>query len=177
MSNKEPENELVHVEDITKHGSRATQAGGMWLAGAPYQEIAERLNYANVHAAQRAVELAMSGTIDEENRKQVQKKMSMQLDRLARSAWTKAIDPQNPEQLAAIKTVTGVLDRKAKLLGLDEPSQVAVHTPAQQELQNWIDAILENKHGNLPQEADVVDGEVIDNEEVGREPGTQNGGP
>lgn len=164
MTDEEPGNELVTIEEITKHGSRATQAGGMWLAGAPYHEIAQRLNYADVEAAKRAVELAMSGTIDEEDRKKAQRKMSMQLDRLARSAWTKAIDPKNPEQLAAIKTVSGVLDRKAKLLGLDEPSQVAVHNPAAQELQTWIDAILENKHGSLPEEADVVDGEVVEDD-------------
>lgn len=164
MSDEDGSNELATIDDLTKYGSRATQAVGMWLKGATYRDIAEWLNYADVEAAKRAVELGVSGTIDEEDRKKAQRKMSMQLDRLTRAAWEKAIDPENPEQLAAIKTVSGVLDRKAKLLGLDEPSQVAVHNPAAQELQTWIDAILENKHGSLPEEADVVDGEVIEDD-------------
>ena len=60
------------------------------------------------------------------------------LERLLRAIWQKAIDTDSPEQMAAQQRALAIIDRHAKLFGLDAPTQHVINTPTVNEIDQWI---------------------------------------
>lgn len=98
---------------------KAAEALFLRLAGATYQDIANQLAYKNPSGAQRAVERAMLDTIQEPADKLRKLELS-RLDRMQRGLWGKAIIGGT----GAVDRIIKIMERRAKLTGLDLPTIV-----------------------------------------------------
>ncbi|WP_333746007.1 hypothetical protein [Streptomyces sp. IBSBF 2950] len=103
---------------------RRSQAIALRLAGMDYATIAERLDYADRGAASKDVHRALEANLEAESAAVATlREIEVQrLDRLQAAAWAKAAKGD----LKAIETVLKVIDRRAKLLGLDRPARTEI---------------------------------------------------
>jgi hypothetical protein len=147
-------------------GRRVAAALNLYLAGANYIEIANTLNYASPQAAQLAVERAMAEVdFPDADKSAARQKMSLQLDMLLKATVPKALKQARDDQLAYVQTTVKILERKAKLLGLDAPTQIAIN-PDDRQMDTLVMSVLEVA-GALPSPegdpfADIEDAEVVD---------------
>jgi len=101
--------------------AKERQALDLRLAGATFDAIAERLGYADRSGAQRAVERAMTSTL-QEPADQLRELQAARLDRLLLAIWPTALDGD----AKAIAQARGLIDQLCKLLGLNAPTKVDV---------------------------------------------------
>jgi hypothetical protein len=141
---------------------RGEAAVGLRLAGATYSEVAAALGFVNAAKARDAVEKALAAQVDTQAREHQRLIESRRIERLMKGLWGKAMDPANPDQIASVRTLLALIDRHIKLYGLDAPTQVEVYTPAAAELEAWVSQMT--TYPMELEEADVVDGEVVDAE-------------
>lgn len=165
------EKALEKANDFLADKDRVTRqeaAVGMRIAGANYSEIARVLEYSSPTMARQAVERAIAAsTHSTESREHQRFLESRRLERLLRSLWNKATDEKNDEHLAAIRTAIALIDRHARLNGLDQPTEMVVYTPGAEEIQRWVAKISEQVHSGLPQEEDILEGDVISDDGYG----------
>lgn len=137
--------------------SRARAAVALRVAGASPDEIAETLGYTSGRTVMGAIERELGNHVAEEDRRQQRQLASMRLEKLIASVWPKAMDPDSSEHLPAVRAVKELIDRHAKLWGLDAPAEVIVTTPATHELQEWVAMVLSQGQEDVI-EADVLEG-------------------
>ncbi|MFJ2752665.1 hypothetical protein [Streptomyces sp. NPDC087297] len=103
---------------------RRAQAIALRLAGMDYQTIAERLDYSDRGAASKDVHRALEANLEAESvAAATLRELEVQrLDRMQAAAWAKAAKGD----LKAIETVLKVIDRRARLLGLDRPARTEI---------------------------------------------------
>ena len=77
----------------------------------------------------------------------------------ASCVWPKAIDPDNPDHLLAVTKARELVDRHARLYGLDAPTEVVVHNPTQTELEAWVTRLLAETEPRVVG-YDIIAGEV-----------------
>jgi hypothetical protein len=143
---------------------KANAAIQMRLAGATWHEIAIALGYPTERQACVATERALIKQLESgEDREKMRKLAGARLERLLRSAWPKAIDPDHPDQLLALTKCREVIADHRKLYGLDAPSEVVVHTPTLSELEGWVAQVLSIGQPQVV-EYDILDGEVIEDD-------------
>jgi len=122
---------------------KANAAVQMRLAGATWGEIALALGYPTPRQALVATERALVKQLDNaDDREKMRKIAGARLERLLRSVWPKAIDPDSPDHLIAVSKARDLVDRHARLYGLDAPTEVVVHNPTQVELESWVTRLL-----------------------------------
>jgi len=153
---------------------KADSALELRLAGVRWDEIAETLGYASPQSAKTAVERALQRNLMDrkEDTDDLRRMAASRYDRLLRSVWPKAMDPgtedaPNPDHLSAVKTAAEITDRFVKLYGLAAPTEIAIRTPTQQELETWVQEVSGKKPLEEADPFDIVDGEVV--EEVMRD--------
>jgi hypothetical protein len=135
------------------------------VAGASYAEIAEVLGYQTEARAISAVENALAGALNAEDRNHQRAIAGQRIERLIRSVWAKAVDPAQPEHLPAVRTAKDLIDRYAKLYGLDAPSEIIVSTPTTSALESWVQQLTQIQAPQV-EEFDVLEAEVVeDNDE------------
>lgn len=103
---------------------RQRQAVELRKAGASFRQIAEQLGYSSAGGAYKAVMTALRKTL----REPADEMRGLELDRLDMltfALWSEA----QQGNLGAIDRLLRVMERRAKLLGLDAPSKVAPTTP------------------------------------------------
>lgn len=140
--------------DVTRT-SRAAVA--LRLAGASYSEVADALGFANADEAAVAVERdlsTLSGT--EGERAQLRREEAARLERLLRGVWQKALDSNDVEHLAAARTALSIIDRHARLLGLDSPQEMVVYTPTAREIDDWVATLVQEAPIMGVEEAEVL---------------------
>lgn len=100
---------------------REARAMEMRLAGHTYAEIAEALGISSVSAYQ-AVRRVLDRLAERTNEtaEQVRKIEESRLDELLRSLWDRRHDPK------IVDRILRIMERRARLLGLDKPTQVDV---------------------------------------------------
>jgi len=132
------------------------------LAGATYSEIAETLTFTTADAARIAVESELANiTVNGEARDTLRELESARLERLLRSVWSKATNPDHPEHLASVKVAHSIVDRHIRLYGLDAPTEIAIHSPTQSEIDAWVAQVSSSAHTQLAVlEANVVEVEA-----------------
>jgi len=140
--------------------TRQEAAVALRIAGATYADIARTLNYSSVTHARQAVERALASSVGEDDRDQMRFIEGRRLERLLRSLWHKATDEENDEQLAAARTALAVIDRHAKLYGLDAPTVHAVYSPTATEMEQWLSGIAAQVREGQPDEYDIIAGEI-----------------
>jgi hypothetical protein len=91
-------------------------------AGCTWDDVARQVGYADGNSALHAYERAIKRTLRTAGVDEMRALEGERLDRMQRAAWGKAITGDLP----AIHTVIRVMERRAKLFGLDAPIQVGV---------------------------------------------------
>lgn len=139
---------------------KANAAVQMRLAGATWAEIAEALGYPTPRVAMVATERALEKQLkNPEDREKMRQMDGARLNRLLRSIWSKAIDPDHPDQLIAVTKAREILAQHAKLYGLDAPTEVIVHTPTREQLEAWVARVVAGG-GVGVEEYDIIEGVV-----------------
>lgn len=147
--------------DVKDRKTRQEAAVALRIAGAPYAEIAAVLDYSSGQVARQAVERSLAETITGDSREQMRYIEARRLERLIRSCWRKATDESHGEHLAAIRTALTLIDRHARLYGLDAPTEMVVYSPSAKEIEEFVARTTRSEVRELPMEADIVDGHVL----------------
>lgn len=144
---------------------KAAAALQLKVAGATWDEIAEVTGFPSARHAIVAVERSLEKELKtEESQKYMRSLAGKRLERLIRSVWTKAINPEHPEHLQAVSKARDLIDRHAKLYGLDAPTEFVVSSPSAAELEKWVATVISQSAPELP-EADIFDVESSESEE------------
>jgi len=126
----------------SNRGNRGRAAVALRLSGATYSEIADTLDLASEHAAKALIERDLGHDADEPRRNELRNFEALRLEALLKGVWVKATDPAHREHIPAVKAAVAIIDRRIRLLGLDAPEEVVIHTPAAQELEQWVAQVL-----------------------------------
>lgn len=128
----------VEITDRTAP-NRARAATALRLAGASYQEIAVTLGLASPRVARDLVEAELAETEqDTDKRDALRREEAARIERLLRGMWNKATNPEHDEHIPAARAALAMIDRHARLLGLDQPTEVIVYTPTTTEIDQWV---------------------------------------
>lgn len=155
-SNKEDitgQQNLIRARDRKAHA-----AVEMLMAGATLDDICEVLGYPTPRTAQVAIELALENRLlSTDDKTKLRNLAASRLERLLRSVWPKAIDPNHPEHLNAnTKARENIADFR-RLYGLDAPSEVVVHSPTASAIEAWVSRVVQGDA--TVEEYDIVEGE------------------
>lgn len=144
--------------------SRAAAAVKLAVEGASYPDIARILDYRTPVEAKAAVWNAIADLgADHDNVERMRTLQSHRLDKLLYAVMPNATDQSNPEQVVYGRYVLAILDRQAKLYGLDAAQQIVVYTPTQREIAQHaehVQTLLRTAAGAI--EADIIDVEVLE---------------
>lgn len=140
---------------------KANAAVALKLSGATWGEIAEALGYPTARQALVATEKALERQLRDTDREAMRRVAGARLDRLLLGIWPKAIDGAHPEHLVAVGKAREVIDRHAKLFGLDAPTEFVVHNPTQSELEAWVTQVAQFRVPAV-EEYDILDGEIVE---------------
>lgn len=161
------------VKDLNPRGSSVTAnarlrkgraAIELRKSGASWDEIAQVLGFPSGHLCLVATEKALEKDLRSEESRDFMREMAGQrLDRLLRGVWSKAIDPDHPEQMVAVDRARMLIDRHIKLYGLDAPTEMVIRDPNQVELEKWVSEVMKAKAPELT-EADIFEPDVIEGE-------------
>lgn len=143
----------------------ATAALALRLAGASYAEVTDALGLTSVEMARVQVEeaLAWRAWEDRDGRERMRAENGARLERLLRSVWAKAMNDEHPEHLPAVKVARELIDRYAKLYGLDAPAEIVIHNPTAHEIDAWVATVVgQNSESLRAMEAAVIeDAELV----------------
>ncbi len=132
----------------------------MRYAGATWAEIAMALGYPTPRAAQVATERALERELaNADDREKMRRMAGARLERLVRAVWSKAIDPESPDQMVAVGKARELVADHRKLFGLDAPTEVIVHNPTETELAAWVSKVVA-EHMPVVEEYDIIAGEI-----------------
>lgn len=146
----------VHDSKSEKTPRSARSAAAMKIAGATYEEIAQVLDYVNASAARSAVEQVLAETTDEtQDYRALRALANRRLDGLLKAAYPKAIDKDSPEQLAYMQKSLQIIDRQAKLNGIDAPQVISLVTPTAEEFDKVVQQLVQVKGAPAAPEADI----------------------
>lgn len=139
---------------------RDRAAVALRVAGASFVEVADVLALDGADAARRAVERGLaSERVEDDDRERLRLETEQRLMGLLRPLYAKATDMDDPEQIPASRAALAVVDRHAKLMGLDAPTEVVVHNPTTTEIDAWVAQVLSLGQEQFAVEANVL-GEV-----------------
>lgn len=156
--------------DLDIKGDRETRqeaAVALRIAGANWSEIMRALDYASVTQARQAVERALASSVGDDDKKQARFIQNRRIDRLLRSVWAKATDEDREDQLAYVRAALALIDRGIRLGGLDAPQELTIYNPTNREVEEWIQVMVEQNRGELPQEYDIIEGVAIEDDPIG----------
>ncbi len=156
------------IVDAMSH-ERIRSALSLWTAGATYGDIATQFNFQSPRIAMMAIERALSEQVDDAtDRTKLRRRMSLTLDRFLKAITPKAVDPTHPEQLAAVRAGLSIVDRFARLHGLDAPTEVTVRMPGNEDFNKFIELAARGQGMEVPVEADPFeyeDAEIVEDED------------
>lgn len=137
MGGRESKASQRRVEAAVRH----QKALALRLEGKTYDQIAEACNYASDSGARKAVETELQRIRDVtlETAEDLMILTLQQLDMIWGSAWETAQATRDPK---AFGTCIKVLDRRAKLMGLDKPIKSELTGPNGQPLMDLTGLLL-----------------------------------
>ena len=154
---------VVPENAVDKSTSKAEAAVAMFVWGANYTEIKNKLGYSSARHARIAVERALAASADsEEDRDKMRVVISKRLNRLLASHMSKAVDPKEPEQLAYSARVLAIIDRQAKLYGVDAPTQIQI-SASDDIIREYVEFMMpQAREDQQAIEADILEADVLD---------------
>jgi hypothetical protein len=147
--------------------SRQDMAVALRIWGANYTEIAKQCGYTSAKMARLAVERGLAASVGEDDREQRRHLEARRLERLLRAVMPRATNEDDPEQVSYVRASLAIIDRHARLYGLDAPQEVVLYNPTERELESWLESKTALMQQDLPEEADIIEGEsweVIDSD-------------
>lgn len=120
--------------------------------GMTFERIAEQLGYADRSGAWRAVNAALSATLQEPS-DELRRLECERLDALLLAMWPKALEGSTWH----VDRCLAVMDRRAKLLGLDAPTRRIVDVITRDAFSQAMEEL----------EAEIAELETVDGETVG----------
>ncbi len=149
--------------------TRAAAAVALVTNGAPYDEIARILGYETPAVAKRAVWKAIGEAgADHDSIERMRKLQAGRLDKLLYSVMRRATKPTDVDHLSYVRVALAILDRQAKLFGLDAATSVVVYTPSAQEVAAYaeqVTRVLAASRGEI--ESDIIDAELVEDGDDG----------
>lgn len=145
------------VKQVAARNARAATA--LRLAGASFAEIADTLALASPEMALQLVQQDLANRPDDtEDRAALRREEAARIERLLRGVWAKATTPADPEHIPAARVALAMVDRHARLLGLDAPTEIVVYTPTTTEIDQWVASIVSMQAATAydVEEADVL---------------------
>lgn len=152
-------------KEVTRARDRkAKSALALSLQGANWRTIARQCGYPTERAAKVAVELMLERRLDAMDRQHLRLLVSGRLDALLKPLWKKATDEESPEHLAAVGRAREIIADTRKLWGLDAPQEITIHSPTQEQIDEWVARVMT---GTLPEveEADIVEADIVEDED------------
>lgn len=138
--------------------TQTEMAVALRIRGASYTQIARIAEYSSPTHARSAVERALASTAESpEERERMRVLVDKRLNRLLSAVMTKALDEDSPEQLAFNARALAIVDRQAKLWGLDAPTQVQI-TPSDQHIQDYINRVRQLANAD----SEAVEAEILE---------------
>lgn len=126
------------LEEKEKERTRAEAGVALRLSGASFTSIAKALEYSSPTRARLAVERALASSADDPEGREVQINLiDRRLNRLLQSVMGKAVNPADPEHLQYNARALAIVDRQAKLHGVDAPTKVQL-TPSDTYIQEYL---------------------------------------
>jgi hypothetical protein len=150
--------------DLEKGADRPSRVGAaiaLWVDGAPLSEIAELLGYSSPTQARQAIERGLAAGADEDGKERARFKANRRLERMLRPLWKRIEDPEDPDNLAAIRAGLSITDRIIRLNGADAAQEMIVYNPSTAELDAWLAERARQIRGQVPDEVDIIEGYVI----------------
>lgn len=126
---------------------KANAALQLVLAGVDLTTVAESTGYPTARSARVAVEKALEKQLERDptNKAKMRTLASQRLDRLLLSVWPKATDPEHPEHLLALGKARDIVATWTRLHGLDAPTEVVVHSPTTDMIDQWVARVLSHE--------------------------------
>ena len=149
-------------KEIVRARERKSNAAlDMALHGANWDQIAEVLGYPTARAARVAVEGALEKNLSQVDKQKMRLLIQGRYNAMVQSVATKALDPEDPEHLAALGKYREITADVRRMWGLDAPQEVLVTSPTAREIDDWVGMAV--SHG-IPDvlEDDIVDAEVVE---------------
>jgi len=133
------------------------------LSGASYTEIAKMAGYSSAFRARQAVERSLAASADSpEERDQMRVLTSRRLNRLLQSVMAKAVDPKDPQHLAYNARALALVDREARLWGVDAPAQVQI-TASDERIEEYMRNIGKLAAASMEaDEAEILDADIVE---------------
>lgn len=147
--------------DTTDRAGRQEAAIALKIAGATYTQVAEVLEYASAAEARKAVERGLASSVGDDERAQQRALNRRRLERILRSLWPNATDESSESHLAYARTALAYIDRLIRLDGADAPTEMVVYTPSNTEIDEWLKKMHNQAHPDMPEEYDIIEGEVV----------------
>jgi len=145
------------LESVTTD-NKSQSALALKLSGASYTDIAKVVGYSSAYHARQAVEQVLAASADSpEDRDKMRVLIDRRLNRLLQSVMSKAVNPKDPQHLAYNGRALALVDRQAKLWGVDAPVQVTV-APADSYIHEYAQRLL----GVMDQDKEAVEADIID---------------
>lgn len=149
-------------------GDDESMVSALKLAAYEWDEIARILGFPSPRHAQLAYEKALQRNLanDEQSVSKMRDLTGRRLERLLRAVWSKALDPDHPEQMAAHDRARATIGDHARLFGLNAPTELIHSNPTGTELANFVSAAVAATNAGL-EEDDIFDAEVVEQDEIG----------
>lgn len=130
MSRRKPENQDVQVptnRDVNA-AVRAAMAVKLRTKKTPYEEIARQCGYGSAGAAHKAIQRELKRTIST-NVEELRREELASLEVLEAECWKVFFDKTYEKaRLFAADRILAIKERRARLMGLDVPADVAANT-------------------------------------------------
>lgn len=154
---------LLPDTEADKSKTKAEAAVALAVWGASYPEIKNKLGYSSARHARVAVERALAASADsEDDRDKMRVIISKRLNRLLASHMSKAVDPKDAQQLAYSARVLAIIDRQAKLYGVDAPTQIQF-TASDDHIREYVEMMMpQAREDQNAIEADILDADVVE---------------
>lgn len=162
----DPNADLERATDDNDTTQRAESALALRLSGASYTQIAKVIGYASAYNARSAVERVLAQSAESpEERDQMRVLIDRRMNRLLQSVMSKATNPKEPEHLAYNSRALAIIDRQAKLWGVDAPLQVQV-TPSDEHIQKYVAEVSRLANADRDaEEADILDADEVEDDD------------
>lgn len=135
--------------------------------GADWDEVAETLGYPTARAALVATEKALETELKTPESREFMRKLAVtRLDTLLRQVMPKALDPNHPEQMVAQQRAREHVMAQAKILGLEAPTEMVVHSPTLNELEAWVAKAMQGRQPDALEEPDIFEIEYTEEPEA-----------
>lgn len=145
--------------------TKAESAAAMRVRGLTVQEIRAVLEYDSDAQVRAAIEYVIADSLDTYDREALRVTVDSRLEQLWRLSFKRARDDKNPQRETATKNALAVINRMAELHGLDAPKEIRLHHAADDEILQWIEEQTKSGVNDLPEEVDIIDVEIEDDDE------------